>query len=142
MRIVLIVVRLFLLATAAVALVAAVSVVGSHAGRMLLSDEQNTWSGLLGLLVAGAAGMAAAGAVSPTWILAHPAGAMFALVPLVVLLLIRFYSSFEYALTLNLALLGAVSALVALLLQPPAALAARKEAERHSARTPERGRVF
>lgn len=138
MRILLIVVRLFLVATAVVSCVAAISVGATDAGARLLADDPNTWSGLLGMFVAGGAGISIVGAISPNWVLAHPAGAMFALVPLVALVLIEFYSSFENALTLNLALLGALCSLVALLLQPPAALFMSKNPYRQHQHSPDR----
>ena len=141
MRVVLVIIRLLLLVTAVVAIVGAFTVVGSEAGREFFHSNQNMWSGLLGLFVAFSAGISVAGAVSPRWILAHPGGALFALVPLVVLLLIRFYSAFDHPVTLNVALLGALFALLALLLQPAAALALRKENARRP-RSVERERAF
>lgn len=127
MRILLIVVRLFLLITAVVSCFAAYSVTSSSAGAVLHAYNINTWSGLVGMFVAAGAGITILGAISPTWMLANPAGLLFALVPLVALLLIRLFSGFDYALTLNLALLAALCALVALLVQPAAALAMSKD---------------
>lgn len=129
MRHFLIVIRLLLMAVAVAAGVAAISLGVSDAGSRLHVADMNLWSGLMGMFVVGA-GTALIGAVSPNNALAHPAGVVFALVPLLVLLLIRFYSGFDNAFALAFALAGAICALLALLLQPPAALALRASRER------------
>jgi hypothetical protein len=99
----------------------------------LHADDINVWSGLLGMLIAGAAALAFLGAIMPTWVLANPAGPVFALVPLVVLILVRF-SRFDSPLMLTMALIGALCAALATLCLPPAGMLLRMRERRLSRR--------
>lgn len=135
MRISLLVLRLILLAVAALSCAAAVSLINSDAGASLHSLSVTYWSGLLGMLIGAGAGISIIGAISPGWILANPVGALFGLVPLVALVLVRFYSGFDHEMTLNLALLSAVFALLALLFQPVTALMMSKASKRTAAKS-------
>lgn len=133
MRIFMIVIRLLLFATALCSIAAAWPVGFSAAGTRLHADDINVWSGLLGMLIAGAAAIAFLGAIMPTWVLANPAGPVFALVPLVVLILVRF-SRFDSPLMLTMALIGALCAALATLCLPPAGMLARRHERRASRR--------
>ncbi|MEU3330687.1 hypothetical protein ACF046_13260 [Glutamicibacter creatinolyticus] len=109
--------RVLLAVTALSSLIAAWPVAFGTKGVTLLKEDPNEWSGLLGLLVAGSAAIAAAGVLASRWVLAHPLGVAFAGIPLVALVLIRF-SQFDSSMMLSWALVGALCALVAALMQP------------------------
>jgi hypothetical protein len=115
----------FLLAAAAICSVAAAWPVAFSAdGLRLLEDDSNRWSGLLGMLVGGSAAVAATGALAPRWVLAHPAAVVFAAVPVVVLLLVRF-SDFDSTAMRGWALMAALFAAIATLALPALAFLTR-----------------
>lgn len=118
-------VRLLFAAVVVCAIAAAVPVVFSESGGQWQLDAMNHWSGLLGMLIAGSAAPAALGAVSPPWVLGHPAAVMLAGLPLVVLLLIQLSELDSTAMHVW-ALIGAICAALAVLALPAAGFLVRR----------------
>lgn len=117
-------IRVLLAVTVLCSIAAAWPVAFGATGAALLEEDRNQWSGLLGLLVAGAAAVAVVGTLAPRWVLGHPMAVVLAGLPLVSLLLVRF-SEFDSPAMLAWALMGALSTGIAALALPGVALLTR-----------------
>lgn len=129
MAVILVGVRLLLAAAVVCSLAGVWPVAVGAEGVQLRQDDINRWSGLLGMLIAGAAAPAAMGAIAPKWVLANPLALGFAAVPLVVLLLVQL-SDFTGTAMQVWALIGALCTAVALVMLPAVGLLARRGANR------------